>query len=86
MNSVFKRNNYTRKPLQPAKITKHKTSRKEKIVRWSLLCVFLVISYFAGWMNSWAKHMTNGVAYIASITVGDEMTTDATNNINVLLV
>lgn len=30
--------------------------------------------------------MTNGVAYIASITVGDEMTTDATNNINVLLV
>lgn len=76
---------YTRKPLHPAKITKPKTSKTEKIVRWSLFGIFLIISYFAGWMQTWAKQVTNGIAYIAWSTIGSSVQKDESKNINILL-
>ena len=38
-------------------------------------------------MNAWAKQITNGIAYVASSTIGTNMTTDTeSKNINILLV
>ena len=87
MKSVLKRNSFTRKPLQVAKITKHKSSMREKLV-WSVLVLgFMVLSYSLGWMGVWAKHITNGIAYVASATLGTSMIADSeTHNINILLV
>lgn len=87
MKSVLKRNGFSRKPLQSAKITKHKSSTREKIVWWALLWIFLIASYTLGWMGVWAKQVTNGMAYILSATIGTSMIADSeTHNINILLV
>lgn len=83
---MFRKNQFARKPLQSVKVSKPKTSRREKIVRWGLLGTFLIISYFAWWMQTWAKQIANTVAYIAWSTIGNSVQKDESKNINVLLV
>lgn len=86
MNNFLHPPRYTRKPLHAPKINKPKPSKKEKIIRWSILGIFLVVSYVAGWMNLWAQQITNGIAYIASKSVGETMKKDEYHRINILLV
>lgn len=85
MLDPFRRPRYTRKSISAPKIKKTQSSLKNKLIWWTIIVLFFMLSYSFWRLWSFTKTIVGIGSYILWNTVGDSMRVDK-ENINILLV
>lgn len=86
MLDPFGRTRYTRKSISQPKRIKQSSSLKNNLIRTWIILLFFVFSYSFGRLSSLTKSVVGIGSYLLWNTIGKDMNTDKSQNINILLV
>lgn len=86
MLDPFRRPRYTRKSISQPKKIKQPSSLKNNLIRTWMIVLFFVFSYSFWRLSSLTKSVVGIGSYLLWNTIGKDMNTDKSQNINILLV